>query len=262
MYIKKIWNTGQVIEIEKTCSFKYKGKRTARGTKKEKSNEAMKALNERNAKKKLRRLLNLNFDNHATHTVLTYRAENRTTDSEKAKKDLAKFWRALKWKCKKAGKELKYVAVAEHGKRSIHFHCVLDCGLPLAAVQECWPHGVIHSTPLYGNDYAQLADYLVKETSKTFNDPQLSVHRKRWNASRNLKQPAPVIEIIKADSWRESPIAPKGFFVLSDSVESGISEITGWPYQYYRCYKINTKGEESTGRKAKNKNHRANTAKY
>lgn len=228
----------------------------------EKTSAGMKALNERNAKKKLRRLLNLNFNNNATHTVLTYRAENRTTDSEQAKKDLAKFWRDIKRRCRKAGTELKYVAVAEHGKRSIHFHCVLECGLSLAAVQECWPHGVIHSTPLYGHDYAQLADYLLKETSKTFNDPNLAVHRKRWTASRNLKQPEPVVEIVKADSWREYPVAPKGFFVLTDSIESGVSEITGWPYQFYRCHAIASEGRENAGTgKRKIKNNRAYTAK-
>lgn len=272
MYVKKTWYTGQVIEVEKVCSFRYKGKSTVRGPKLQRTPELMRRMNERNARKKLRRLLNLNFGKTSTHTVLTYNLANRTTDAEKARQDLAKFWREIKKRCRRAGTVLKYVAVAEHGKRSIHFHCVIDCGLPLEVIQECWPHGVIHSTPLYSGDYAQLAEYLLKESSRTFNDPQLAVHRKRWTASRNLEQPVPVVEIVKADSWREQPKAPRGFYVLTDSVKSGVSEFTGWPYQYYRCRAITGKGGEMVGKQkhrrslrsgsaGKNKNYRPYTAK-
>lgn len=99
-----------------------------------------------------------------------------------------------------------------------------------------WPHGRIHATELDGSgDYDRLASYLIKQTNKTYNDPERRVFARRYVTSRNLEQPECKIEKVKADSWREMPSAPKGYYVLQDTVVQDVSEITGYPYQYYRC---------------------------
>jgi hypothetical protein len=258
MHRKKTIYTGRVIEVEKTCSFKYKGKHTVRGANANPTPEAMQKINDRNAEKKLRRLLNTNFDQNAVHLVLTYCREKQTTDVEKVRGDFTKFIRRLRRKCKKAGSELKYIAVAEHGARSCHFHIVMDFGnLSLAEVTECWKEGRAHMTPLDASgDYSRLAAYLIKETRTTYNDAEKGIFKKRWVQSSNLKQPEIKIEKVKADSWRETPVAPQGYYVITDSVTSGVSELTGWPYQYYACMRLdnNPPAERRRLRKGKKKN--------
>jgi hypothetical protein len=239
MYVKKTYICGQVIEVEKVFSSKYKGKKTLRSPKMAKTEEAVRKVNERNAEKKLRRILNANFDTNSLHAVLTYRFEERPADGEQAMKDLKNFWRTLKRLCKKYGKELKYVAVAERSQRGvIHFHCIIDCGLSLGEIQEAWGKGAVHATPLRSDgDYSRLASYLLKQSKETFNDPERSIHKKRWCSSKNLVIVKPHTQVIKADSWRETPTAPKGYYVLKDTIEAGISE-WGYPFQMYRCLKI------------------------
>lgn len=239
MYIKKTYICGQVIEVEKVFSSKYKGKKTVRSPKMAKTVEAVRVVNERNAEKKLRRLINANFNCNSLHVVLTYRIEERPATAEEARKDLANFWKALKRACKKLGKELKYVAVGERGRRgAIHFHCVIDCGLTLGEIQACWKKGVARATPLRADgDYSKLASYLLKQSKETFNDPEFSIHKKRWCASKNLLKVVPHTQIVKADSWREVPTAPKGYYVQKDTIQSGISE-WGYPFQMYRCLKL------------------------
>lgn len=58
--------------------------------------------------------------------------------------------------------------------------------------------------------------------------------------------------IVKADSWREYPKAPKGYMIIPDSIEYGVSEITGYPYQYYRMIKIPDKKQKEKKRYVKN----------
>lgn len=248
MYIKKTYVCGQVIEIEKVFSSKYHSKKVSRGQKMVRTTDAVKRVNERNAEKKLRRLINTNFDCNSLHIVMTYRPEARPADAEQARKDLSQFWRNLKKQCKKIGKELKYVAVAERSKKgTIHFHAVVDCGLTLGELQANWKKGAVHATPLRSDgDYTRLASYLLKESKETFNDPERSVFKKRWNASKNLVMPKAEVQIIKADSWREVPLAPKGYYVIQDSVSAGISE-WGWPYQMYRCLAVEPQKRREVG---------------
>ena len=246
MYIKKTYYTGKVVEGEKVQTFRYHGKKTSRGPVVKKTPEKMAACNERNCGKKLRRILNANFDNKAFHLVLTYDPKMRAANPTAAKEDLAKFFRAIKARAKKQGKVVKYVAVSEYGKRSMHHHVVLDCGLTITEIIECWNHGRVHFTALDSTgDYSRLAEYLMKQSKKTFQDVERRVHAKRFCCSKNLDRPEPKVEIVKADSWREDPVAPKGYMVQQDTIFSYADKdeeendyYTGWPYQYYRCIRI------------------------
>ena len=233
-YQKSTWVTGNVIEVEKMFTIKYQGK-VSRGPRLKPTSDAMKEINERNARKKLRRLLNTNFDSSCYHAPITYRPGSMNGDCEKAKKDIARFFRKLRKKC-----AIKYIAVAEHSRRgNIHFHVVLRAdGLSTKEIAECWPHGGIYFRNLDSTgDYDALAYYLLKETRNTYFDAERKVFGKRWCESKNLIHPVPKVEKVNAESWRDTPIAPKGYYVIKDSVCSGVSEYTGWPYQYYRCLK-------------------------
>lgn len=236
MYLKRTWKCGKCIEIEKYQTFRYKSKHTVRGEIANPTSEAMAKVNERNAEKNLRRELNTNFGKGDLHCVLTYSPDKRATSPQEAKKDFQKFCRNTKLKCKRRGMEFKYIGVAEYGRRSMHFHVVIHSGLTLQELGELWKHGRIHATELDGSgDYARLASYMLKQSNKTYRDSERRVFAKRYVCSKNLIKPECKVEKVKADSWRETPVAPKGYYVLQDTVVQDVSEITGYPFQYYRC---------------------------
>lgn len=240
MYVKKTIISGAVLEVEKTFTIRYKGKHTVRGPRKETTPEAMAKVNERNAKKNLARLLNCNFKKGDLYLTLTYKIDNRAASAEDCKNDLAKFLRNVKLASKRRGLEFYYVAVSTFGERSMHHHVVMRCGLTMDELTKIWRLGWINFKPLDGSgDYTQLADYLIKHTNKTFNDSAKRVHAKRYIHSRNMKKPIVKTEVVGAESWRENVKAPKGYYLIKDSVVSDVSDLTGFPYQYYKCMSLN-----------------------
>ena len=253
MYIKKSIFAGITLEVEKTYTIKYISKKVTKSANINPTPENMKKVNERNAAKKLRWQTNTNFRSGDYHLILTYRPEERALNPEEARKDLKRFLEKLRSHYKKMGLELKYVAVAEYGKVSMHFHLVVNGGILPEEINRIWGHGRVGLRVLDDSgDYIKLAAYLIKQTSKTYNDPEKAVFRKRWCSSRNLKKPEIKPEIVKADSWRETPKVPQGYMLIADSVEYGVSEITGYPYQYYRAIKISDKPKK--GRREYDKN--------
>lgn len=259
MYIKKSIFAGMTLEVEKTYTIKYKSKKVTKSANINHTPENMKKVNERNAAKKLRWQINTNFRSGDYHLILTYRPEERALNPEEARKDLKRFLEKLRSHYKKMGLALKYVAVAEYGKVSMHFHLVVNGGILPEEINRIWGHGRVGLRVLDDSgDYIKLAAYLIKQTSKTYNDPEKAVFRKRWCSSRNLKKPEIKPEIVKADSWRETPKVPQGYMLIADSVEYGVSEITGYPYQYYRAIKISDKPKK--GRREYDKNNTGHTS--
>ncbi len=266
-YLKRTWITGSVIEVEKYYTCKYKSKKVSRMPKVNSSSEQMQKVNERNAIKKLRRLVNSNFTENDMHLVLTYEYLKKPDTTEAAKKDIAKFLRNLKRAYSKKGHELKYISVAEYSKKSVHFHLVITKGLNYDEISAVWGKGRIHVNPLDGSgDYSQLAEYLIKQSRKTFNDPERAIYKKRWSGSKNLIKPEPIIEIAKADSWREVPTAPAGYIVMTDSIYTDVSDITGYPFQYYKCIAIDNKAQERMmkryGKRQRNRKNNKSCCKY
>ena len=239
MYVKKTIISGAVLEVEKTYTIRYKGKHTVRGPKQGITPEAMAKVNERNARKNLARLLNCNFVEGDLYLTLTYKLENRAASAEDCKDDLAKFLRNVKLASKRRGLEFYYVAVSTFGDRSMHHHVVMRCGLTMDELTKIWRLGWINFKPLDGSgDYTQLADYLIKHTNKTFNNAEKRVHAKRYIHSRNMKKPIVKTEVVDAESWREFVKAPKGYYLIQDSLFTDVSDMTGYPYQYYKCVRL------------------------
>jgi len=172
-YIKKTYDLGATIEIEKVRSGRY-GKHTLHKNKVNVTEDDVSKVNERNAEKKLRRLINYNFKPGDLHLVLTYKPECRPERNE-AKKILSKFIKDLRKEYKLLGCELKYVHVTEY-KHTIHHHFIINAinkePGTLRLVNKIWgKHGRPKLTVLdETGDYAALAHYLIKETSKTFKE--------------------------------------------------------------------------------------------
>ena len=171
MYFKTTVIAGKTIEVMKG----YK-RRVAKGKRAEKNRltpEEMDKVNQKNAAKKLRWTIAANFQGGDFHVVLTYLRENRKTPEE-AKKIVNKFIRAMRKEYKKVGAEFKYIHVTEYQNTSIHHHIIinnLEYVNVTGWVKKHWEYGRPKFTVLddTGN-YQKLADYLIKETSKTFRE--------------------------------------------------------------------------------------------
>lgn len=237
-YIKETITTKKIIEVSKTYSGRYGAKGIPRSSNRKKTPEQMQKANERQSEKKLRGELEENFEGGDLHNVLTYAIN--PPDPVQAKKYLDKFLRGVRREMRKIGKELKYIIVTEYKNTRIHHHVIMNY-FDLAALQKLWPYGKIRPTLLDDSgDYHRLAAYLIKETSKTFRDPD-ATQRQRWTPSRNLKKPNIKKEVVRSIQYAEEPRPVKGYYIIPGSLINGINPITGYPYQIYRMARLDKK---------------------
>ena len=165
MYRRRTTRAGKTLEIEKyTCTRMECGKRV-RGPKRNPTPEDMKAVNERNAQRRLTWIINENFSPGDIHMILTY--QDPAPEKEEAKTELSKFIRELRKIYKKAGTELKYITVTEyHGKR-IHHHLLLSA-IDTRLLRGAWTRGRPKITFLdESGSYWRLAGYFRKELRRT-----------------------------------------------------------------------------------------------
>lgn len=250
MYLKRTTIYRDRIEIDKYHTSRYGVKGEKRHKRSHPTAEAVSKANERAAIRRLKGLLIENFNVGDYFLTLTYAPDKRPSVDE-SRNILKKFMRDLRTEYKKAGAELKYVITTEWKSTKIHHHVVINNVDNFAEIiTKAWPHGGKHLTPLYAdNDYEGLAEYIVKETCKTFRDPDCP-YRQRWTCSRNLKKPEEYIEVIKASGWRDEPAVSKklqaaGYVLDKDSVDYGV-DLFGFEYQRYtlRRYPVNRKKRE------------------
>ena len=263
MHIKNVWRYRGIVEVERIHSGRY-GKKGTPGPRKLPTPEEMKAVNERNCIKKLRRKIQANFGEGDLFLTLTYKKETRP-DAREARRRLKNYLERLRRRWKKAGVPLKYIIVTEYENKSIHHHLVLNDILDGSGAKEanrCWKeNGGTHTEYLYEDGhYENLAAYLVKETSKTFRKPG-SPSKTRYSCSRNLVDPKPKTVILKSDRWPEDPRVPKGYYLDKQSLVNGVNKM-GYRYQYYRLVSLSPKkhihgkskaGKDPGGRKQKGK---------
>lgn len=241
MYLKKTIIYGNRIETLKyhTSRFGIQGER--RHSRQKPTEESVAKANERNAERKLYRLLVGNFDESDWFLTLTYKRELRP-DPEGSRKLLRKFMAKMRKAYQAAGQDLKYIITTEWNGKAIHHHIVIN-DIPgfNKLVSKYWIHGGMNMRPLYqDHDYIGLAEYMIKETRETFRDKE-NPYRQRYTCSRNLKKPVEKVEIIRSGSWRETPAVPdalrkEGYILDIDSVVTGV-DVFGYPYQQYSFVK-------------------------
>ena len=181
LYREKKHYCGEYLEVDIFPVFEYQ---RGRSKKRKPTSETQKKLNQRNAERKLIRLLNTNFTKKDIRFDLTYSDEYYPGSPEDAQREMQNFLRRVKRYRKKHGlPELKYVAVTEIGKKNarLHHHIVMSGGIDITELADIWGKGYTTAKPLQFDEYGivGIAKYLVKE-------PILG---KRWCASRNLEQP-------------------------------------------------------------------------
>ncbi len=171
------------------------GRKYTRGSKKRLSRAAQKQLNDKNARKKLRRLLDTNFNESDYYCTFTYRDDEMPLTYENVKKDVNNFLKRLRRARKKAElEELKYIYAIEctvskrTGQARYHVHFVMNGRLQRQKIKSLWGRGDIKKVEELQPDehgFERLANYLCKEWTNEL----LPENRKRYTPSRNLKQP-------------------------------------------------------------------------
>lgn len=234
MYYKKTIKAGKTKEVYKTYTKREGGKR-GRGKRKKATEEEMKKINQLNAERKLRILLNANFKADDLFLTLTYQKEKRPSPSD-AKKNIKRFLNIIRKEYQKQGEQLKYINVTEYASSAIHHHLVLnsiDAINVTKLIANTWEYGRPNFKLLdKSGQYKDLANYLIKETSKVYSREK-DGHKQRYSCSRNLVRPKQKIEVIKARTWSPSPKTEKGYYLDKDSVINGIDFWTGKKYQRY-----------------------------
>lgn len=245
-YVKRTTKAGKTIEVEYYYTSMYNRKGQSRADKVKPTKEVQKKINNKQAERKLRLLLNANFGYGDYHVILDYIRVKGKPDrtKEEMQTDIAKFLRELRKLYKKAGKELKYVHVMEIGSKGARHHHLVINKLDTELLQQAWykayeGHNRVKVFPLddTGN-YADLASYLLKYTSEhRAKDDEGALMGKRYNCSRNLVRPEPQYEICTTRAYfrvRDNIKAPKGYYIVPDSVQQGIASPEYYGYGWFR----------------------------
>ena len=206
-YIIEVVQAGKTIEVMKYYSSRYGKKGIKRGKRQNLTKEEQIKVNKRAAEKKLRRLINENFQEGDTHLVLDYRKERRPAGRKQMRADADDFLKEMRKLYKRHGILFKYIHVMEIGKKgALHHHLVINTPEEISqqAIVRCWKgRGRTHHNPLDDTgQYAKLASYLIKQSDGMLRSPD-ALQGKRWNSSRNLRKPKVL---------RKEPVKDKGWY--------------------------------------------------
>ena len=248
--IRETCIAGAVIDRCIKASFPRGGKRK----KKEKvTSDAVKKNNDMLALKNLTRLINLNFYPGDLHTTLTYAKE---LSPEEANSELEKWIKRMRREYKKLNKEFYYIAVTEFKNKRIHHHVVMNY-IDFQVINRQWKMGRIRCTPLdKTRNYRVLAEYLIKETQKTFREPENATKR-RWKPSRNLKRPVVKREWVSINQLFQNldDIKPlKGYEIDRDTLRKYTNPVTKLEHLEYQMVSNEAVPRLSVWRKGKKVN--------
>lgn len=154
-----------------------------------KTKKAQTAVNDRNAKKKIERIINENFDRCDIRLDLTYENEYLPI-REVAERDMNNYIRRVRAYRRKNGlPELKYAYSIEYAdedgvKKRGHHHIIMS-GMDRDEAERLWGKGRANSDrmqPDPDGGFAGAALYLIKCGPR-------SKGKRRWSCSKNLKKP-------------------------------------------------------------------------
>lgn len=143
-------------------------------------------INQRNAERKLIRLVHQNFTHEDLAVTLTFRAGEEPEDEKSALLCVRNYIARLRRLYKKLGIELKYIYAIEYGgtKGRCHVHMMITGGADRDVIEGVWGLGYANTKRLQFDaktGLTGLSKYTVKD--KHF--------FKRWSGSRNLVKPEP-----------------------------------------------------------------------
>ena len=250
IYKKKTYDMGVIRIIEKCIPGNYGAPGQKRNGRQKRTPEDIKKQNHRNRCRKVQLLILSNFHPGDWHLILKYAKDSRPETYKEAVKQRARFLALMREAYKKAGLTFKWIAVTERGKKKqvLHHHLIIEDidrnGIRTTElVKKLWTHGGQFFSSLHEDgEYEDLAEYIVKAETKD------ECGWCTYSRSRgNLVMPKPKVEIKHHRRWRNPPVAPKGWYVVKDSVWNGENPVTGQPVQHYTLKKLITTGKGGKG---------------
>ncbi len=238
---------GDVLQIAKMKMGNHGAPGQKREKKKKKTPEDVRRQNERNRWRKIQRIILANFKEGDWHLILKYRPGERPDTYKEAKKHRKKFLDKMREAYKKAGIPFKWIIVTERGKKGqvLHHHLVIEDiqrdGInTVKLVKELWTCGNEFFVSLYEDgEYEKLAEYIVKAETKE------ECGWCTYSRSRNLIIPERRVEIVCHRRWRNPPVAPRGWYVVQDSIWNGENPVTGQPVQHYTLKRLKSFRKEA-----------------
>lgn len=154
--------------------------------KKRETGQAQKNLNDKNARRYLIRLANINFSKGDIWATFGWDDDNMPEDEERAEKDIKNFIARINYRRKKAGLEnAKYIYIpAIDGYARPHFHILISGdGMGRDELEDLWTKCERKNTRRVKPDddflITGIATYITQNPHGT----------KRWRSSKNLKKP-------------------------------------------------------------------------
>lgn len=185
---ERVWVCGDYLEADIYPVFQTPGQRRKKC---KPTREVQQKINQRDAERKLDRIVKANFaqDDLAVH--LTFR---EAVDAEEAARCVKAYLRRVRRKYRKAGEELRYIYVIEHGKSGrTDAHCIVNRG-PLSRdeLEEAWGLGTANARRLQWDEdgVSAFVAYISKQGKRQ--KRKWATYR-RWAGSRNLIRPEPII---------------------------------------------------------------------
>lgn len=233
-YIREICKAGKIVEVIKYHTYKYNRKGENHSEKKNKTTLCQIKVNMRAALKKLRRLMNANFQDGDYLTTLDFKPEYAPAGSVEMQEYMSEFLKKLRKEYKKAGLILKYIYVKEVGKRGgRHIHMIhTKCEIEI--LRKCWIWGGIHVDPLWTDgQYEDIAKYFLKYADKTIETEGAQLGKKYY-PSKNLEKPKVDKEVIeKHDTFNTHIMDKAGYYLDKSSVTEGVTEEGYRVFRYY-----------------------------
>lgn len=252
-YYEKRIKSGRLLEIERYCAMR-DGRRYPRSANREETSAEQSELNDRQAQRRLMRLINCNFDGRKGDIFLTLTHKGDTTEDE-ARKGARDFLRRLRAERKKRGlDELKYIVITECQSGRWHHHMILNGGLTLEELKAIWGRGRATASILDDTyTYAELAAYLTRQRKARRGEAAGNAkaarpkYGRRWSSSKNLKKPEVTRREIKPIKRVTAPRPPKGYRLLPDWYVG--ADMWGHIYMHFECAKEDGNREAKSNRK-------------
>lgn len=245
-YRREICKAGKTKQFTFYYSARADTKEGSRRKKENKTSEAQKKVNSRQAIKKLTWILNENYDGTSQYITFSYAKEKRPESAKALCKDVEKLLRGIRSAQKKAGTVAKYVWVPEIGERgAAHIHMCLN-RIDAQELKKLWSKGWITIKPMDDSgQYAKLASYFVKYSEKTMKTCE-GFGGKRYNSSKNLSIPEPEKKTVSSrNAFNHNIQVPSGWYVDKDSIAEAWHEKTGFMYFTYTLIRNGSRRQQS-----------------
>lgn len=255
-YIKQTIRSGKLLEEEVYFSTRHGRRGIHRSPNEAQTGESQEKVNERRARKRLKRLITTNFSREAGDLFVTYTYGREVTEEEAMKGERNLLDRIRRLRKKKGLKELKYIVITEK-QGQWHHHVIMNGGLTWEELVAVWgSRGErVHVSTLDDSQVCEgLARYLTEQhkAKKGTDDPEnvKQPRRKgqhRWRASRNLKEPTVTKTVMKREPKLREPAKRKGYQLIRDSVTMGF-DVFGMVWSHAEYVRVEEPKREPKGK--------------